>query len=235
MPCIVGARRGARWWTRTSTSHASATAWIAVSIARSPASASALPRAAPRRRRRRRRASAAASCRTGRCPMAAPSAAAPPRLRRTRRKPRRAASPPAVTPTSPVCEVAPRIRRAPCSTAWAPVPRTRRPASRTASKDASGAFGLSPLWSESPRPTVTLRNCLPTGRLGRDCIFPRVVGSCEHTSVAQGAGASGVGYASLRNTLAVKFDTWHNAESADPWTNHVAVGQFPTARHLTRP
>jgi hypothetical protein len=60
-------------------------------------------------------------------------------------------------------------------------------------------------------------------RIGEDCIYPRLVSECNHTSVAQGEGADGVGYAALRNTLAVKFDTWYNAENLDPWNNHIAV------------
>lgn len=71
--------------------------------------------------------------------------------------------------------------------------------------------------------TLCVAECLGNRRrLGRRCLLPRVL-QCNHTSVALGGGTSGVGYASLRNTLAVKFDTWHNSERSDPWVSHVAV------------
>lgn len=90
----------------------------------------------------------------------------------------------------------------------------------------------------SERPVEVLANCVGAcpqnntrcvtecivgrERLGRDCIYPRIV-RCNHTSVAIGEGAEGVGYGALRNTLAVKFDTWYNAEKADPWLYHIGV------------
>ena len=55
------------------------------------------------------------------------------------------------------------------------------------------------------------------------CMLPCVKGRCSHESVAIGEGANGVGFATLPNVLAVKFDTWFNAEAGDPLYNHIAV------------
>ena len=60
------------------------------------------------------------------------------------------------------------------------------------------------------------------GQRGSECVSPRVL-ECNYTSSALGDGAAGIGYANLRNTLAIKFDTWYNAERLDPWVSHVAV------------
>jgi len=72
--------------------------------------------------------------------------------------------------------------------------------------------------------TLCVERCLEGRRqLGDSCIYPNLIRSCKYSSVALGDGDSGVGYASMRNTLAVKFDTWYNSEDADPWVSHVAV------------
>jgi hypothetical protein len=55
------------------------------------------------------------------------------------------------------------------------------------------------------------------------CMLPCVKRRCSHESVAIGEGANGVGFATLPNVLAVKFDTWFNAEAGDPLYNHIAV------------
>ncbi len=55
------------------------------------------------------------------------------------------------------------------------------------------------------------------------CMLPCVKHRCSHESVAIGEGANGVGFATLPNVLAVKFDTWFNAEAGDPLYNHIAV------------
>ena len=72
--------------------------------------------------------------------------------------------------------------------------------------------------------TLCVEQCLEGRRqLGDSCIYPNLIRTCKYSSVALGNGDSGVGYASMRNTLAVKFDTWYNSEDADPWVSHVAV------------
>jgi hypothetical protein len=75
-----------------------------------------------------------------------------------------------------------------------------------------------------PGNTRCIAECIKSREtLGRACIVPKLTGRCNYTSVAIGDGASGVGYGSLRNALAIKFDTWYNYEEADPWLSHVAV------------
>lgn len=72
--------------------------------------------------------------------------------------------------------------------------------------------------------TLCVTQCLEGRvRLGQDCIMPHLRSTCDHTSVALGGGSSAVGFGSLRNALAVKFDTWYNSELSDPWLSHVAV------------
>ena len=38
-----------------------------------------------------------------------------------------------------------------------------------------------------------------------------------------GAAGPGLGYAGLKNSLAVEFDTWHNSVNDEPYERHVAV------------
>ena len=45
----------------------------------------------------------------------------------------------------------------------------------------------------------------------------------NHDARALGSGASQLGYGGVLNAVAVEFDTFHDAESMDPYHNHVAV------------
>jgi len=44
---------------------------------------------------------------------------------------------------------------------------------------------------------------------------------CRYDTV--GAAGPGLGYAGLKNSLAVEFDTWHNSVNDEPYERHVAV------------
>ena len=59
--------------------------------------------------------------------------------------------------------------------------------------------------------------------LGGECILPCLFNTCNHSSVAIGKGAEEVGYGSMLNAIAIKFDTWYNPEKNDPYLNHIAV------------
>ena len=72
--------------------------------------------------------------------------------------------------------------------------------------------------------TACAADCLARRRrVGRACILPCATSACAHSSTALGAGANGVGYATLHNTVAVKFDTWYNPYALEPYNNHIAV------------
>ncbi len=59
--------------------------------------------------------------------------------------------------------------------------------------------------------------------MAESCMLPCVTLNCPHESVAIGEGSNGVGFEGVPNLLAVKFDTWFNAEAGDPLYNHIAV------------
>lgn len=63
--------------------------------------------------------------------------------------------------------------------------------------------------------------------------FAFVIQNDPASSGAIGAGAGGLGYMYIRNSIAIEFDAYHNAESyGDPNGNHIAVNTSGTAPNM---
>ena len=68
--------------------------------------------------------------------------------------------------------------------------------------------------------------------------FAFVIHLDPNATATLGAGGEGMGYAGIRNSLVVEFDTWYNPAQGDLFTDHVrcvrTCAPLPERLHCTR-
>ena len=67
------------------------------------------------------------------------------------------------------------------------------------------------------RSVTRAQSCMVHGADG----FAFVLHGDSNATATLGAGGEGMGYAGIRNAIAVEFDTWYNPDAGDLFTDHV--------------
>lgn len=73
------------------------------------------------------------------------------------------------------------------------------------------------------------KNCQAFSEPRQRCItrggdgFAFVIHNSEDGEMSIGKTSGGLGYSGIKNGLAVEFDSWYNADSEDPYNNHISV------------